>query len=97
MRNFQDTFETRKRSFNSPFSFCLTVPLSDLILRIKVFIALIRCFQNYLLILYLSFCIIVCYYEKLNAFVSQISLYEMKIFICLQLYSKIGLLGIFGS
>ena len=27
MRNFQDTFETRKRSFFSAFSICMTVPL----------------------------------------------------------------------
>ena len=27
MRNFQDTFETRKRSFISTFSICMTVPL----------------------------------------------------------------------
>ena len=27
MRNFQDTFETRKRSSISAFSFCITLPL----------------------------------------------------------------------
>ena len=27
MRNVQDTFETRKRSFVSAFSICMTVPL----------------------------------------------------------------------
>ena len=27
MRNFQDTFETRKRSFISAFLICMTVPL----------------------------------------------------------------------
>ena len=27
MRNFQDTFEIRKRSFISAFSICMTVPL----------------------------------------------------------------------
>ena len=27
MRNFQDTFETRKRSFISGFSICINVPL----------------------------------------------------------------------
>ena len=27
MRNFQDTLETRKRSFISTFSICMTVPL----------------------------------------------------------------------
>ena len=27
MRNFQDIFETLKRSFISPFSICMTVPL----------------------------------------------------------------------
>ena len=28
MRNFQDTFGTRKRSFISVFSICMTVPLN---------------------------------------------------------------------
>ena len=28
MRNFQDTFETRKRSFISTFSISMTVPLN---------------------------------------------------------------------
>ena len=28
MRNFQNTFETRKRSFINVFSICMTVPLS---------------------------------------------------------------------
>ena len=28
MRNFQDTFETRKQSFISAFSICMSVPLS---------------------------------------------------------------------
>ena len=28
MRNFQDTFETHKRSFISVFSICMTVPLN---------------------------------------------------------------------
>ena len=28
MRNLQDTFETRKRSFISAFSICMTVPLN---------------------------------------------------------------------
>ena len=27
MRNFQDTFETRKRSFVSAFSICMTIPV----------------------------------------------------------------------
>ena len=27
MRNFQDTFETRERSFISAFSICMTAPL----------------------------------------------------------------------
>ena len=31
MRNFQDTFETRKRSFISTFSICMTVPLKGVI------------------------------------------------------------------
>ena len=31
MQNFQDTFETHKRSFISPFSICLTVPLINLL------------------------------------------------------------------
>ena len=29
MRNFQDTLETRKRSFISAFSICMTVPLKN--------------------------------------------------------------------
>ena len=29
MQNFQDTFETRKRSFMSAFSICVTVPLNN--------------------------------------------------------------------
>ena len=29
MRNFQDTFETHKRSFISAFSICMTVPLEN--------------------------------------------------------------------
>ena len=31
MQNFQDTFETRKRSFISAFSICMTVPLMTVI------------------------------------------------------------------
>ena len=31
MQNFQDTFETRKRSFISGFSICMTVPLNSTI------------------------------------------------------------------
>ena len=27
MQDFQDTFETRKQSFSSAFSICMTVPL----------------------------------------------------------------------
>ena len=30
MRNFQDAFETRKRSFISVFSICMTVHLTNL-------------------------------------------------------------------
>ena len=30
MRNFQDTFETSKRSFIGAFSICMTVPLMQL-------------------------------------------------------------------
>ena len=30
MRNFQDTFETRKRLFISAFSICMTVPLIEI-------------------------------------------------------------------
>ena len=35
MRNFQDSFETRKRSFISAFSICMTVPLSNHIFLIQ--------------------------------------------------------------
>ena len=31
MRNFQDTFETRKQSFVSAFSICMTVSLRSII------------------------------------------------------------------
>ena len=30
MRNFQDTFETSKRSFVSAFSICMTIPITEL-------------------------------------------------------------------
>ena len=30
MRNFQDTFETRKRSFISAFSICMPIPLNSM-------------------------------------------------------------------
>ena len=33
MRNFQDIFETRKRSFISAFSICMTVPLKKWLMR----------------------------------------------------------------
>ena len=32
MQNFQDNFETHKRSFISAFSFCMTVPLKALVI-----------------------------------------------------------------
>ena len=35
MRNFQDTFETRKRLLISAFSICMTVPLSYLWFLVK--------------------------------------------------------------
>ena len=35
MRNFQDTFETRKRSFIGAFPVCMTVPLMQLIDQIS--------------------------------------------------------------
>ena len=35
MRDFQNTFETRKRSFISAFSICITVPLMDVYGSIK--------------------------------------------------------------
>ena len=43
MQNFQDTFETRKQSFISVFSICMTVPLINIenmqiliLMRIKI-------------------------------------------------------------
>ena len=33
MRNFQDTFGTRRRSFISDLSICMTVPLNQLTLE----------------------------------------------------------------
>ena len=35
MRNFQDTFETRKRSFISVFTICMTVALISLIIVVN--------------------------------------------------------------
>ena len=40
MRNFQDTFETSKRSFTSAFSICMTVPLMKKVLVLTVIISL---------------------------------------------------------
>ena len=37
MRNFQDTFETRKRSFINAFSICMTVPLWKISILAKLF------------------------------------------------------------
>ena len=37
MRNFQDTFETRKRLFISAFSICMTVPLRGVIIFTDAF------------------------------------------------------------
>ena len=36
MRNFQDTFKTRKQPFISDFSICLTVPLTSALLLTQV-------------------------------------------------------------
>ena len=36
MRNVQDSFETRKRSFISAFSICMTVPLSNIQATVEV-------------------------------------------------------------
>ena len=33
MRNFQNTFKTRKRSFISAFSICMTVPLKKMVTK----------------------------------------------------------------
>ena len=35
MRKFQDTFETRKQSFISAFSICITVPLNAAKLNLR--------------------------------------------------------------
>ena len=35
MRNFQDTFETRKRSFISVFTICMTVALISLVIVVN--------------------------------------------------------------
>ena len=37
MRDFQNTFETRKQSFNSDFPICMTVPLKKLKTKIRAF------------------------------------------------------------
>ena len=39
MRNFQDKLETRKRSFISTFSICMTVPLMEKLPFIVQFVA----------------------------------------------------------
>ena len=49
MRNFQDTFETRKRSFISAFSNCMTVPLSMIQFLNTAKLALVFCISNNLL------------------------------------------------
>ena len=36
MQKFQDTFETRKQSFISAFSICVTVPLSISVSRTEI-------------------------------------------------------------
>ena len=36
MRNFQDTFETGKRSFINAFSICMTVPLSAILFSLEI-------------------------------------------------------------
>ena len=46
MRNFQDTFETRKRSFISPFSICMTVSLSKYIHIEKVLKTICRVLRS---------------------------------------------------
>ena len=51
MRNFQDNFETRKRSFISAFSICMTVPLrksitDDLICHEKAWTSARACKYN---------------------------------------------------
>ena len=38
MRNFQDTLETRKRSFISDFSICMTVPLNKYLEFLQFFV-----------------------------------------------------------
>ena len=43
MRNFQNTFETRKRSFISAFSICMTVPLREYIKKAGVGLQLKQC------------------------------------------------------
>ena len=45
MRNFQDIFETRKRSFFSAFSIYMTVPLSKNILQKKI-TGVKQCFEK---------------------------------------------------
>ena len=46
IRNFQNTFETRKRSFISAFSIYMTVPLSQEYLRIYETVARSPCFVS---------------------------------------------------
>ena len=41
MQNFEDTFETRKRSFISAFLICMTVPLKETIFGQNVLLFII--------------------------------------------------------
>ena len=36
MGNFNDTFETRKRSFVSPFSICMIIPLRNFKVKLSI-------------------------------------------------------------
>ena len=49
MRNFQDTFETRRQSIISAFSICMTVSLNSVFLGLLLF----EPFENNLLELFL--------------------------------------------
>ena len=46
MRNFQDTFETRKQSFMSTFPICMSVPLRAITKLPRLILVTTQVFQN---------------------------------------------------
>ena len=56
MLNFQDTFKTRKRSFISAFSICMTVPLNKgRVLVVVVLVVLVIIVKGVILLVVINF------------------------------------------